>query len=365
MKFRCHIVAALAAVPFVGWCAGKSYQTDSLNPQHLQELRISINQCAAQVQNAPDAATRCKCQEQLCKRLIQAQDYDAALQVATEVAQSPGADPERRAAHHFMIAQIYALKMEASPNADLMQQNRTKAINSAQQVLAQGYPAKWMVNDAATKLYRELQDPNHMAEVQAWVSKRQSGGGADAGKIAAARAQSASIAHSVGGSSSPTTPVADRKGFSSLFFLGSGRSGSTVSDAGASTTQVPSLSKLDGDLGKPSAMPNAAAKKMRLPGGEVTFSNSSKGFIPPTSAAATAYSTKNALSSPIMINGSIITNVPATEAVQDIAKAWPVPAGAQTAAASGGASAPTKPFRSLFGGGKTSAANRTSGKNEN
>ena len=127
-KLGAAIALVLAAVPFAGWCAGKSYQSDSLNPRHLQELRMSINQCSAQVQNAPDAATKSKYQEQLCKKLIQAQDYDAALQVASDVAQSQGADPERRAAHHFMIAQIYALKMEASPSADLMQQNRTKAL---------------------------------------------------------------------------------------------------------------------------------------------------------------------------------------------------------------------------------------------
>jgi hypothetical protein len=181
------IPAALLAVSCV--CAHASdppkYQSKCLTPQHQRELNGNIQTLALKVTQTRNVDQRSRYQEELCKKLIQAEDYDNALRAALAVSQTKGIDEERRAVHHFLIAQIYALKMEASPTLVLMDQNRNSALMAVAEVMGKHYPEKWMIGDAARQLRAELQDPMHMAKVRAWVRKREAcegltGGGASA-----------------------------------------------------------------------------------------------------------------------------------------------------------------------------------------
>jgi len=160
-----------------GYCGDDdSYHSKSLSPAHMAELHKSIQECLARVNAARDPETRSVIQEELCKRLVQAEDYDNALTVAAAVCNTPSINPERRAAHHFMIAQIYELKMRASPNLDLMEQNRQRAAAAAQEVIAKRYPRRWMITDSAERLLKELNDPKYINDARAWVQKREAGG---------------------------------------------------------------------------------------------------------------------------------------------------------------------------------------------
>ena len=121
-RARCVWVCALLALPWLGGAQTQSYQSRSITPEHRKALEQSIAECAAKVQATSDKQARAVLQEDLCKRLVQAEDYDNALRVAQTIFETPGVDPERRAAHHYMMAKVYALKMEASPNLALMEQ---------------------------------------------------------------------------------------------------------------------------------------------------------------------------------------------------------------------------------------------------
>lgn len=149
------------------------YSTKAMAPSHRLELRRAIAECRTKVRNSPDSETRSRLQEELCKKLIQAEEYDEALAVAREVMNCPTADAERRAVHHFLIAQIYAMRMEASPTLEFMEENRRLALKTAQEVVARRYPEKWLVGESARQLIRSLNDEKHLQEVRGWVQKRQ------------------------------------------------------------------------------------------------------------------------------------------------------------------------------------------------
>ncbi|MGC8740531.1 MAG: hypothetical protein ACP5UB_03645 [Candidatus Sumerlaeaceae bacterium] len=149
------------------------YRTKALAPGHRLALQRTIAQCKADVQAARDPETRSKGLEELCKKLIQAEEYEEALRVAREVTNCEGADPERRAVHHFLIAQIYAMRMEASPTTELMEENRQLALRTAREVMEKHYPKKWLIGDSAAQLVQTLTDPKHLREVRGWVEKRQ------------------------------------------------------------------------------------------------------------------------------------------------------------------------------------------------
>lgn len=170
------LAALLCAAAAAVWSSEPVYQRKSLSPQHMRELQNSIHECASRVNGASDPEERSRCQEELCMALIQAEDYDRAIRVAQAIHQTPNINEERRAVAHFLVAQVYHMKMEASPNLALMEENRRLALQAAGAVVAAGYPDKWMVNDSARRLQRSLQDPAAVREAQARVVKRQSGG---------------------------------------------------------------------------------------------------------------------------------------------------------------------------------------------
>jgi hypothetical protein len=159
------------------------YQSKCLTPEHQRELNRAIQNLAVKVTQTRNVEQRSRYQEELCKKLIQTEDYDNALKAARAVFQTTGIDEERRAVHHFLIAQIYALKMEASPTLALMDQNRTQALMAVAEVQGKRYPEKWTIGDAARQLRAELQDPMHMAEVRAWVRKREGSGASASGGV--------------------------------------------------------------------------------------------------------------------------------------------------------------------------------------
>ncbi len=176
-SIRLLLIAGLfAGCGVLAWAVEPAYRSKSLTPQHKRELQISIQKCAERVNSSRDLETRSQCQEELCQRLIQAEEYDNALHVARAIYETQGIDEERKAAHHFLMAQILALKMEASPSVDLMEQNRRLALESAKQVAAKRYPVKWGVGDAARQLIVDLQNPQRTAEVRGRVLQRQGGG---------------------------------------------------------------------------------------------------------------------------------------------------------------------------------------------
>lgn len=179
MKCRSHrwmIIALCAQATAIALAEDTTYQSRKLYPQHKMQQTSEIYNSAAKVQAAGDAESRSVEQQELCKKLIMAEKYDDALKIAHEIASTPNINPERRAAHHYLIADIYNRKMQASPNAQLMQQNRQRAIQAAQEVISQQYPAKYHVSEMATSLLKDLQDPQHMQQVADWVQKRQCNG---------------------------------------------------------------------------------------------------------------------------------------------------------------------------------------------
>lgn len=149
---------------------------NSLTPQHRAQLIQEINQCAQRVNAARTPEERCKEQEQLCKKLLQVEDFDRALQVASAVHSTPGVNAERRAAHHFLMAKIYAMRMEASSTTSEMEKNRQLALSTARDVVAQKYPEQWMVGRMAQNLINELQDSRKIVMTRAKVAQRQGGG---------------------------------------------------------------------------------------------------------------------------------------------------------------------------------------------
>ncbi len=174
------------------------YRTKSLAPGHRLAIQRAIATCRKSVQAARDPDTRSKALEELCKKLIQAEEFDEALNVAQEVANCQGADPERRAVHHFLIAQIYAMRMEASPTLELMEENRQLALRTAREVMAKRYPKSWLISESAAQLIQSLNDPKHLREVRGWVEKRQNDPGYEA-KLLLARTQSVQLEHTMPG----------------------------------------------------------------------------------------------------------------------------------------------------------------------
>jgi len=177
MKMLNHrwMIIALCATAANGYTAD-SYKSRSLNPFHERQILQDINQSAAKAQACSDLESRSKELQELCKKLIQAEKYDEALKIADQVYRCPNINAERKAAHHYMIADIYHRKMQASPNMEHMKQNRDLARQAAQDVINQKYPAKWGVTSMANNLLRTLEDPQQLARVQDKVSKKQSNG---------------------------------------------------------------------------------------------------------------------------------------------------------------------------------------------
>ncbi len=185
---RSMLLLALCCWPCLT-VATELYRSRSLTPQHRRELERAIAQCVREISLAKDPNTRTQLQEELCKKLIQTEDYDTALLVAQEIYNTQGINPERRAVHHFLIAQIYAMRMEASPSLELMEKNRQAAIAAAEEVVQARYPRKWLISESAAQLLKTLRDPQHIRLVRGWVEKRQSQSGESPSRISAARAQ--------------------------------------------------------------------------------------------------------------------------------------------------------------------------------
>lgn len=189
--FLCWITAAVCALSGVAAAATDSeYQSKKLNPYHVKKLREDIQRCATEVLACADTESRCERQQVLCKKLVQAEEYDKALKVAQTIYETQTINPERRAAHHYLIAEIYARKMKASPTVTHMEQNRRNALSATADVLRQGYAQEWGITEHARRLEQELQDPSAMSAVRTGVQKRQSNG-VDQGKEAMANAQRA------------------------------------------------------------------------------------------------------------------------------------------------------------------------------
>ncbi len=206
----------------------------TLTPQYQQRLRDEINSCAQKVNSAASREDRCKHQEDLCKKLLQAEDFKRAAQVAAAVHSTPGINAERRAVHHFLVAKSHAMQMEACTSVKEMEQARQSALRVAQEVGSQQYPADWGIGDAAASLTRELSDPGRLELVRAKVAKRQSGG-VSAGLERIAAAQSAQLGVSAtearnqmySGSNQPASEALSRKAV---------RNGIKISESSPSST---------------------------------------------------------------------------------------------------------------------------------
>jgi len=159
-----------------------------LNPYHEQQLQEQIQKCASGVMACSDAEQRCLKQQELCQLLIRSDRYDEALQVANNIYKTDNPNGERRAAHHFLMAEIYNRKMKASRTLDDMEKNRQYALSAAQEVIAKNYPSKWGVSEHARALIRNLSDAQLMAGVKQRVAARQGAKG-DTAKEAIADAQ--------------------------------------------------------------------------------------------------------------------------------------------------------------------------------
>ena len=153
-----------------------NYQSKSLSPAHRAELQREIQSCKARVSQASGAQQWGEAMEELCKQLLQAEQYDEALDVAQKVTSRQGVDPERRAALHYLIAQIHVYKMEASPSAGEMQNCRKQALMTVDEILKSQYPAKWGITDAAQKLQAKLGSQDYMSNIGAGIAKRQTTG---------------------------------------------------------------------------------------------------------------------------------------------------------------------------------------------
>lgn len=308
MTRSCHrrmIIALCAQSLAIAAYADNAYQTRKLNRFHMEQLNQGISESISKVNACSDPETRCKQQQELCKKLIQAEKYDQALQVAEEVYQSRAASAEQRAAHHYLQAEIYCRKMKASPDFQHMQQNRQLAVRKAQEVLSQNYPAKWRTGELAENLMKELQDPQQLQEAQKWVQKRQAGG-VDASKKNLAKQQLQYMEQAAGG-----VPVAASGGMAALKRTGSsllsfGRKNKPAMEMSASNlgTQVPAAGTGFG-VGAP-----GASSSVNLKGaGMVTFSRVSSDNPKVSAAAVEAVSAARPAGgtrAPIIIDGATI-----------------------------------------------------------
>jgi hypothetical protein len=309
----CWLIAAgllLAGIP--GFPATDSYQSKNLHPERKRVLRQRIEQERAAVRTATGPEDRACRLEELCKSLIQDEDYDQALGVATEVSSMQSITQERRAAHHFLIAQIYAWKMEASATIAQMEENRENAVRIGREVLAQMYPEKWMVSDATRNLIRQLTNPSHMKEVRNGVEKRQSGG------------SSASVPARGAAQSQLVDKVLPKT-------VGPGAGESTVGQPAldALGAKMDALSaKLDGQVQAENAEPvqfppvydQQDSSKIHFSGGkETTYSTKPKSAAATSDKDASAANVRRItpLSSPIIIDGVSIRKAPKTAIQSD------------------------------------------------
>src|SRR5688572_15900674 len=202
MKHSRWLIAAVCVMGPIGQGTSQTaYHSRNLTPQHRSQLQAEINQVESQISTSGNSKSRGPLQQELCKKLIQIEDYDRALRVAQDVYLDQSGDKERRAAHHYLIADIYAQKMKASPNTEMMAQNRRLAYQAAQSVVSQNYPSKWGAGECAQKLLNDLQDPKYMGDVQEWVQKRSSNG-CDTDQVNLARSQRSALENGAGRKSS-------------------------------------------------------------------------------------------------------------------------------------------------------------------
>lgn len=189
LKKRAYFLWITCLVTAATCGASESRDTNRvLNPYHEQQLQDQIQKCASGVMACSDAEQRCLKQQELCQLLIRSDRYDEALQVANNIFKTDSANGERRAAHHFLMAEIYNRKMKASRTLDDMEKNRQYALSAAQEVISKNYPSKWGVSEHARALIRNLSDAQLMAGVKQRVAARQGAKG-DSAKEAIADAQ--------------------------------------------------------------------------------------------------------------------------------------------------------------------------------
>jgi hypothetical protein len=184
------------------------FQSRGVSQNHADELRNNILDAARRVTQAGSVSERVRWQEELCKRLIQAEDYVHALHVAHAIFQTDGAEPERRATHHFMMARIYRMMMDSAPDLVAMNDSRELAMKTVNEVLQRRYPANWGIGAAATQLRNELNDPRRIATAELAATRR-SQGGLDHRQAAAAKAQTQAMEAAMagrGGRPMATTP---------------------------------------------------------------------------------------------------------------------------------------------------------------
>lgn len=179
----CLVALALAGVQPV-YAAS---QSRNLNPYHEQQLESQIRKCASGVMACTDAEEKSVRQQELCQLLIRAERYDEALQVSYNIYRAESSSSERKAAYHFMVAEIYSRKMKAATTTAEMDSCRRSALAAAQEVLDQKYPAKWGVSGYARELVRNLNDSESMGRLRQRVANRQGQG--DSTKEAIADAQ--------------------------------------------------------------------------------------------------------------------------------------------------------------------------------
>ncbi|MGI8908665.1 MAG: hypothetical protein ACR2IE_19510 [Candidatus Sumerlaeaceae bacterium] len=322
---RWMIIALCAQAVAIAAAEDTTYQSRKLYPQHKLQQSNDIYNSAVKVQAANDSESRGLQQQELCKKLIQAEKYDEALKIAHEIASTPSVNAERRAAHHFLIADIYNRKMQASPNAQLMQQNRQRAMQAAQEVVTQKYPAKWHATEMASSLLKDLQDPQHMQQVSDWVQKRQCGG-CDSTKENFAQRQLAymesAAKKTVGGIS-----AVKRTGSSLLGVFGrrSDKAASMPSGDGqikpSSAVQLaaarPAPTALSAPWGSASKVESRSVSNstLNLPGaGTVTFSRASNTAAQKSLASGSSAGSPRA---PIIIDGATVRrNTPIESAVK-------------------------------------------------
>ena len=290
----------------------------SIAPQHARELQESIARCQAQLRNAGNLEEQGRLQEDLCKKLVQADDYDNALRVAAAIYGTNGLNPERRAAHHFMMARLYSKRMEASRNGGEMEMNRKRAIGVAQEVAGRGYPAAWGVTDAANGLIREMTDGRKQALVANSVAQKQTGSAPDIVRLA--RLQSQALQQS-------SAQVRQKQANGAVAF------------ANAQPASARSLFSRATGAPAPASMKPASYGVIQMP---KSGARDPRGFAYAAPAAAMPNAGRTILRSPILINGTSVqsgTAVPAAYAKSQPGKPGQVVASDEAGAAGGGIAA--------------------------
>lgn len=167
--------------------ANAAESSRNLNPYHEQQLENQIRACANSVVACTDAEQRSAKQQELCQLLLRADRFDEAIQVAYNIYRSEPAGNERKAAYHFLVAEIHSRKMKAAPNLKAMEASRQAAMAAAQEVINQNYPKKWNASEYARDLIKELNDAQRMGGVRNRVASREGRGDATKESIADAQ----------------------------------------------------------------------------------------------------------------------------------------------------------------------------------